>query len=72
MQAADVEPNRLVAARNAAAQFLDRVPERVRVGLVAFNQGAEVAQLPTTDRQLVARRARGDHAGAAAPRPATR
>ena len=53
MQAEDVEPNRLVAARRAAEQFLDRVPERVRVGLVAFNQGAEVAQLPTADRQLL-------------------
>ena len=53
MQAEDVAPTRLVAARRAAEQFLDRVPERVRVGLVAFNQGAEVSQLPTTDRQLV-------------------
>ena len=53
MQAEDVEPTRLVAARRAAQQFLDRVPDRVRVGLVAFNQGAEVSQLPTTDRGLV-------------------
>ena len=53
MQAEDVSPSRLVAARRAAEQFLDRVPDRVRVGLVAFNQGAEVAQLPTPDHQLV-------------------
>jgi Ca-activated chloride channel family protein len=53
MQASDVAPSRLVAARRAAAQFLDKVPDRVRVGLVAFNQGAEVSQLPTTDRELV-------------------
>ncbi|HEX8086183.1 MAG TPA: VWA domain-containing protein [Solirubrobacteraceae bacterium] len=53
MQASDVAPSRLVAARRAAAQFLDKVPDRVRVGVVAFNQGAEVSQLPTTDRELV-------------------
>jgi Ca-activated chloride channel family protein len=53
MQAEDVDPNRLVAARRAAEDFLDEIPERVRVGLVAFNHGAEVAQLPTGDRQLV-------------------
>jgi Ca-activated chloride channel homolog len=53
MQAEDVDPNRLVAARRAAETFLDEVPDRVRVGLVAFNQGAEVSQLPTTDRGLV-------------------
>jgi Ca-activated chloride channel family protein len=53
MQAEDVAPSRLVAARRAAEDFLDRVPSRVRVGLVAFNQGAEVAQLPTADHDLV-------------------
>jgi Ca-activated chloride channel family protein len=53
MQAEDVAPNRLVAARRAAEQFLDAVPKRVRVGLVAFNHGAEVAQLPTAEHELV-------------------
>lgn len=53
MQAQDVEPSRLVAARRAAETFLDEVPERVRVGLVAFNHGAEVAQLPTAEHDLV-------------------
>ena len=53
MQAEDVEPTRLVAARRAAEQFVERVPDRVRVGLVVFNQDSEVAQLPTADRQLV-------------------
>jgi Ca-activated chloride channel family protein len=53
MQAKDVAPNRLVAARNAALDFVDAVPSRVRVGLIAFNQGAEVAQIPTTDKQVV-------------------
>ncbi len=53
MQAEDVEPNRLVAAKRAADEFVDQVPERVRLGLVQFNHGTEVAQLPTTDHQLV-------------------
>lgn len=53
MQADDVRPTRLVAARRAAERFLDEVPRRVRVGLVAFNHGAEVAQLPTAEHELV-------------------
>jgi Ca-activated chloride channel family protein len=53
MQAEDVRPSRLVAARSAAEEFLSAVPDRVRVGLVAFNHGAEVAQLPTADHDLV-------------------
>lgn len=53
MQADDVEPTRLVAARRAAQTFLDEVPERVRVGLIAFNHGAEVSQLPTAEHDLV-------------------
>jgi Ca-activated chloride channel homolog len=53
MQAEDIKPSRLVAARRAAEDFLDEVPERIRVGLIAFNQGAEVSQLPTNDHQLV-------------------
>lgn len=53
MQSEDVPPTRLVAARQAAHTFLDEVPERVRVGLVQFNHGAEVAQLPTAEHDLV-------------------
>ena len=53
MQAEDVEPTRLVAAKRAAGEFVDEVPERVRVGLIAFNHVAEVSQLPTTDRQAI-------------------
>jgi Ca-activated chloride channel family protein len=53
MQAKDVEPDRLTAARRAAETFLAKVPKRVRVGLIAFNQVAEVSQLPTADRAAV-------------------
>ncbi len=53
MQATDVPPSRLAAARAAAARFLEQVPPAVRVGLVAFNQDARVAESPTTDRAAV-------------------
>jgi Ca-activated chloride channel family protein len=53
MQATDVAPSRLVAARAAANSFLDRVPAKVRVGAIAFNQGVRVLQTPTTDREAV-------------------
>ena len=50
MQATDVQPNRLVAAKRAARMFLDRVPARVNVGVMAFNQSPSVLQSPTLDR----------------------
>jgi Ca-activated chloride channel family protein len=53
MQATDVAPSRLVAARDAANAFLDRVPDKVRVGAIAFNQGVRVLQTPTTDREAL-------------------
>jgi Ca-activated chloride channel homolog len=51
MTAVDVKPNRLVAAKRAARSFIGRVPARVNVGIVAFNQQSRVLQSPTTDRQ---------------------
>ncbi|HVL97214.1 MAG TPA: VWA domain-containing protein [Solirubrobacteraceae bacterium] len=53
MLARDVAPNRLVAARRAASAFLDALPEKVRVGAVAFNHTAQVIQSPTSDREAV-------------------
>jgi Ca-activated chloride channel homolog len=53
MQATDVPPSRLQAARTAANSFLQQVPSAVRVGLVAFNQAARLAESPTTDRAAV-------------------
>ncbi|VTU28068.1 MULTISPECIES: VWA domain-containing protein [unclassified Variovorax] len=50
MRAADVQPNRLVAAQEAAKSFLKELPRSVRVGIVAFAGSAQVAQLPTTNR----------------------
>jgi Ca-activated chloride channel family protein len=50
MQATDVPPSRLRAARAAAERFLTQVPDSVRVGLVAFNHAATLAETPSTDR----------------------
>jgi Ca-activated chloride channel family protein len=49
MQARDMRPTRLVAAREAARAFVNKVPHSVRVGIVAFNQNARTLQPPTTD-----------------------
>ncbi|HEY1229231.1 MAG TPA: VWA domain-containing protein, partial [Ramlibacter sp.] len=51
MRAADVQPNRLAAAQNAAKSFLKELPRTVKVGIVAFAGSAQVAQLPTTNRE---------------------
>jgi len=53
MQAKDVEPTRLGAAQEAVRTFLDRVPNRLRVGLVVFAGEAQVATPPTRDHELV-------------------
>src|SRR5499433_2229608 len=51
MRATDVQPNRLVAAQNAAKAFIGELPRNVKVGIVAFAGSAQVAQLPTTNRE---------------------
>jgi Ca-activated chloride channel homolog len=53
MRATDVEPNRLVAAQNAAKQFVAEQPDSVRIGVVAFAGTATVAQAPTRSREDV-------------------
>jgi Ca-activated chloride channel family protein len=50
MRATDVQPNRLVAAQQAAKGFIKDLPRNVKVGIVAFAGSATVAQLPTVDR----------------------
>jgi Ca-activated chloride channel homolog len=51
MRATDVQPSRLVAAQNAAKSFLNDLPRHVKVGIVAFAGSAQVAQLPTVNRE---------------------
>ena len=53
MEAQDVQPSRLVAARRAATSFVDGVPKQVNVGVMAFNQTPTILQSPTTDRVAV-------------------
>jgi len=53
MQATDVAPSRLAAAKKAAGTFLAALPGRVRVGAIAFNQKADVLQSPTRDHDAV-------------------
>ncbi|MCX7225752.1 MAG: VWA domain-containing protein, partial [Burkholderiales bacterium] len=51
MRATDVQPNRLVAAQNAAKAFLEQLPRQVKVGFVAFAGSAQVVQVPTVNRE---------------------
>lgn len=53
MLADDVEPDRLTAAQKAANEFLDEVPDGVRVGIVAFSATPDAVQVPTHDREAV-------------------
>ncbi len=53
MLAGDIAPSRLDAAKAAARTFLDRVPDRLRVGLVTFAGEPTVAAVPTHDRALL-------------------
>ncbi|AQZ65581.1 UPF0353 protein Mb1517 [[Actinomadura] parvosata subsp. kistnae] len=53
MGATDVAPNRFEAAKQAARQFVEGLPERFNLGLVSFSSAASVAVPPTTDRPAV-------------------
>jgi Ca-activated chloride channel family protein len=53
MDAKDVKPTRLEAARAAVNRFLDKLPTEVRVGLIAFSTTPEVIATPTNDRDRV-------------------
>jgi Ca-activated chloride channel family protein len=53
MNAKDVYPSRLLAARDSIRFFLSRIPERVRVGLIYFAVDAQVGTAPTSNHQLI-------------------
>lgn len=53
MQATDVRPNRMTAAKEAAASFIDQLPGKFQIGIVAFSDRAHVLAQPTTDRIAV-------------------
>jgi Ca-activated chloride channel family protein len=50
MAATDVQPTRMAAARAAARTFLEKLPEKYRVGIVSFSTAAQVVLPLTTDR----------------------
>ena len=51
MRATDVKPTRLAAAKRAMRSFLDRAPDTLRVGVVAFSDEAQVIVSPTAERE---------------------
>lgn len=53
MESKDVKPSRIGAATQAVRVFLDKVPSRLQVGLIAFAGDPAVASPPTTDHDLV-------------------
>ena len=53
MQATDVNPSRLDAAKAAATTFVDQLPAGFRVGIVAFATDARIVLAPTIDRAQV-------------------
>jgi Ca-activated chloride channel family protein len=55
MEAEDVSPSRIDAAREAATAFLDAVPEGVAVGVVGFDGTARHLISPTTNIDAVGR-----------------
>lgn len=53
MQAQDVYPSRLAAAKEAANSFVEAQGRSTRIGIVAFSGEAMVVQAPTADRDDV-------------------
>lgn len=51
MRAKDVQPNRLVAAQEAAKAFVAEQPRNTRIGVVSFAGTAAVVQAPTSNRE---------------------
>jgi Ca-activated chloride channel family protein len=53
MEATDVLPNRLAAAKSAGRDFVKLLPTRINLGLVSFARNANVVVPPTVDRASV-------------------
>ncbi|MDP9264569.1 MAG: VWA domain-containing protein [Chloroflexota bacterium] len=53
MQADDLKPNRLEAAKEAAKVFVRRQGTDLKIGVVSFSGDASVVQSPSTDKDLV-------------------
>ena len=55
MEATDVSPTRIEAAKAAATSFLKTIPDGVRVGVVGFDGSSQILLDPTTDTEAVKR-----------------
>jgi Ca-activated chloride channel homolog len=55
MEATDVSPSRVAAAKDAAGSFLKNLPDGVKVGVVAFDGSASTAIEPTDNKAAVQR-----------------
>jgi Ca-activated chloride channel family protein len=55
MWATDLYPNRMEAAKEAAQLFVDRLPEKMRIGVVSFSESSYLNQVPTTNRTAISR-----------------
>ena len=53
MCATDIPPNRLAAAEQAAASFVQRQSQNTRIGIVAFAGYAQLVQAPTNDDEVL-------------------
>ena len=57
MLATDVEPNRLTAAKKAARAFIDQLPPRIPLGIVAYSGAPDAVQAPSRNhddtRQII-------------------
>ncbi len=53
MKADDVKPDRIAAAKESAQEFVDALPPRIRLGLIAFSSNVRVLAPPTQDREQV-------------------
>lgn len=53
MEATDVAPSRLAATQKAALSFLEKAPDRMRVGLVAYSGAPHTVVPPTLDHEAV-------------------
>nr|WP_184396902.1 VWA domain-containing protein [Nocardiopsis composta] len=54
MVANDIDPDRITAAKKAAVDFVESLPDRFNVGLVSFSATAGVVASPSQDHQAVA------------------
>lgn len=53
MVATDIQPTRLEAAKAAARSFIERQPDTLLIGIVAFSNGGLAVQAPTNNQDLL-------------------